>query len=225
MAIQHKSIPDAELHEPKGIVSASSGSTYWADGAGSGAWEKVKSSRLEGLAGDGGIARLKVVTDGSGGFDLFRDYAFGKMHITNNSTPFALTAAADTTLNTASQYVLLTGSGAPFANGTGDGVTFSVNKLTVNHSGVYDLNFWANLTGFPSNIARVAMKFKINDTTFSDMKAVTKSNSNGDDGTLAACDFVQLSANDYIQLYIASDVTGNVVINNSALTMKMIKAL
>jgi hypothetical protein len=225
MAIQHSNIPDAQLHEPKGVASAALNTSYFADGSGSGDWKKVGVETLSGLSGDGGVARLKVVTDGSNGFDLYRDYAFGKMHITNNSTPFALTAVADTTLNTASQYVLLTGSGAPFANGLEDGVTFSVNKLTVNHSGIYDLNFWACITGFPSNTAHVALKFRINGTTFSDMKVVTKSNSNGDDGILAACDLVQLTANDYLQLYITSDVTGNVVINNSALTMKMIKAL
>lgn len=225
MAIQHKNIPEAELHESKGVSTAVLNTAYFANGAGSGSWKKVGAETLNGLSGDGGVARLKVVTDGANGFDLYRDYAFGKMHITNNTTPFALTAAADATLNTSSQYVLLTGSGAPFANGTGDGVTFSTNRLTVGYAGVYDLNFWACLTGFPSNTAKVAMKFKINGTTFSDMKVVTKSNSNGDDGILAACDLIQLSANDYIQLYIASDVTGNVVINNSALTMKMIKAL
>lgn len=225
MAIQHKNIPEAELHESKGVSTAVVNTAYFANGSGSGSWKKVGAETLNGLSGDGGVARLKVVTDGANGFDLYRDYSFGKMHITNNTTPFALTAAADATLNTSSQYVLLTGSGAPFANGTGDGVTFSTNRLTVGYAGVYDLNFWACLTGFPSNTAKVAMKFKINGTTFSDMKVVTKSNSNGDDGILAACDLIQLSANDYIQLYIASDVTGNVVINNSALTMKMIKAL
>lgn len=225
MAIQHSNIPDAQLHEPKGVASAALNTSYFADGSGSGDWKKVGVETLSGLSGDGSVARLKVVTDGANGFDLYRDYAFGKMHITNNSTPFALTAVADTTLNTASQYTLLTGSGAPFANGLEDGVTFSTNKLTVNHSGVYDLNFWACLTGFPSNTAKVGLKFKINGTTFSDMKVVTKSNSNGDDGLLAACDLVSLTANDYIQLYIASDTTGNVVINNMALTMKMIKAL
>jgi len=225
MAIQHSNIPDAQLHEPKGVASAALNTSYFADGSGSGDWKKVGVETLSGLSGDGGVARLKVVTDGSNGFDLYRDYAFGKMHITNNSTPFALTAVADTTLNTASQYTLLTGSGAPFADDLEDGVTFSVNKLTVNHSGVYDLNFWACITGFPTNTAHVAMRFRINGTTFSSMKVVAKSNGAGDDGIMAACDLIELSANDYIQLYIASSATGNVTINNAALTMKMIKAL
>ena len=225
MTIQHKNIANDQLHEPKDINTASSNTTYFSNGAGSGVWKKVGAETLSGISGDGGISRLKIVTDGANGFDLVRDYSFGKMHITNNLVPFAVTAAADTSLNTSSQYVLLTGSGAPFANGLEDGVTFSVNKMTVDFAGVYDLNFWACLTGFPSNTAKVGVKFRINGSTFSDMKAVTKSNSNGDAGNLAANDLITLGVGDYIQLYIASDVTGNIVINNMALTMKMIKAL
>lgn len=225
MAIQHKNIPDAELHESKGVATAVMNTAYFANGAGSGSWSKVTTPKLQGLSTDGGVARLKLLTDGAEGFDLYRDAAFGKMHITNNITPFALTAAADATLNTASQYVLLTGSGAPFANGLEDGVVFNTNRLTVQYDGIYDLNFWSCLTSFPSNTAKIGIKFRVNGTTFSDMKVLTKSNSNGDDGLLAANDLVQLSANDYIQLYIASDTTGNVTINNMMLTMKMIKAL
>ncbi len=225
MAIQHKNIPDAELHESKGVASAASNTAYFANGSGSGTWKKTGVETLNGLSGDGGVARLKIVTDGSNGFDLYRDYAFGKMHITNNTVPFALTAVADTTLNTSSQYTLLTGSGAPFDNGLEDGVTFSTNKLTVNHAGIYEINFWACLTSFPSNTAKIGLKFKINNTTFSAMKVLTKSNSNGDDGLLAANDLIQLAENDYIQLYMASDTTGNVIINNMMLTAKMIKAL
>lgn len=225
MSIQHKNIPDAELHESKGVATAVINTAYFANGAGSGSWSKVSTPKLQGLSTDGGVARLKLLTDGAEGFDLYRDAAYGKMHITNNNTPFALTAVADTTLNTASQYTLLTGSGAPFADGLEDGVVFNTNRLTVQHAGVYDLNFWSCLTGFPSNTAKVGVKFKLNGTTFSDMKVVSKSNSNGDYGLLAANDFVQLAANDYIQLYVASDTTGNVVINNMMLTVKMIKAL
>ncbi len=38
--IQHKVIPDADLHEPKGVSGASSGTVYVADGLGSGQWIK-----------------------------------------------------------------------------------------------------------------------------------------------------------------------------------------
>lgn len=39
MTIQHKDIPDAQRHEPKGITIATSGSVYTANGAGTGTWK------------------------------------------------------------------------------------------------------------------------------------------------------------------------------------------
>jgi hypothetical protein len=38
MAIEHDAIPNADLHEPKGVNAATSGQVYVADGVGSGAW-------------------------------------------------------------------------------------------------------------------------------------------------------------------------------------------
>ena len=42
MSLQHKDIPEAGLHEPKGVSTASSGETYQADGLGSGNWALPK---------------------------------------------------------------------------------------------------------------------------------------------------------------------------------------
>lgn len=39
--IQHKNIPDAQLHEPKGVASASANTVYLADGLGSGSWSSA----------------------------------------------------------------------------------------------------------------------------------------------------------------------------------------
>lgn len=38
MAIEHDSIPNADIHEPKGASTATEGTVYISDGAGSGAW-------------------------------------------------------------------------------------------------------------------------------------------------------------------------------------------
>lgn len=56
MAIQHKDIVDAELHEPKGIATAAAGTAYIADSAGSGAWEQVQRE---------GYSCMKCVTTGA----------------------------------------------------------------------------------------------------------------------------------------------------------------
>jgi len=44
--IQHVNITDPQLHEPKGASSASSGTAYIADGAGSGAWQIIPLASL-----------------------------------------------------------------------------------------------------------------------------------------------------------------------------------
>lgn len=41
MTIQHKDLPEAQLHEPKGVSTALQRQVYRSDGAGSGAWEYV----------------------------------------------------------------------------------------------------------------------------------------------------------------------------------------
>ena len=74
--VQHSALTDPNIHEPKGIASASVGEVYVADGAGSGAWETI--------AG----------------------HSYGDLYISNNSTSFTLAAAsALTKLNPSSAWV------------------------------------------------------------------------------------------------------------------------
>lgn len=40
MAVNHASLTDPEIHEPKGITSANAGDVYIADGSGSGEWKQ-----------------------------------------------------------------------------------------------------------------------------------------------------------------------------------------
>lgn len=42
----HKDLTGADLHEPKGVASAASGSVYVANGLGSGAWTAVKTAQV-----------------------------------------------------------------------------------------------------------------------------------------------------------------------------------
>jgi len=46
MAVEHNTLTDPELHEPKDVASASDGQFYIADGAGSGDWRYIPHSSL-----------------------------------------------------------------------------------------------------------------------------------------------------------------------------------
>lgn len=223
--IQHKDIPDAQLHEPKGIVTASNRQVYVANGSGSGAWAKIKSENLEGLTGDGGVANKTVMTDGTGGFKTVTHRAYGVMGITSNSTAFAVTAAADPTLQATAGYVNFTGTGAPWGGESLFGVTFSTDRLVAPVNGVYDVRFWANISTFPSNTAYLGARFKINNTSWSPRTVITKSNANGDHGEWNAFGLVTLNAGDYVQLFVASSATGNMVISNANLTLDLKRGL
>lgn len=63
MSVQHKEIPDAQLHEPKGVVSAANKSVYVADGSGSGSWRKLKESDLDYSSAAGNIFGWNDIAD------------------------------------------------------------------------------------------------------------------------------------------------------------------
>lgn len=77
---EHKDLTGANLHEPKGVASASIGEIYVADGLGSGAWKKSAFS------------------------------VHGEMIIAGNTTPEVTPTAADATLSTDTDYTkIITG--------------------------------------------------------------------------------------------------------------------
>lgn len=225
MTIQHKDIPDAQLHEPKGIVSSAANKVYVANGAGSGTWKQIDSTAIQGLTGDGGVSGKKMVSNGTNGFSLVSDGVFGSMVITGNTNAFAITAAADSTLNTNSDYVLFTGTGAPWAaENLNGGLTFTTNRLTVPVNGVYRIDLWADISGFPTNTASVSVKYRINGTTFSSRHPKVKSNSAGDAGQLNGFGLIPLNAGDFIQLYLASTATGSLTFIDVNTTITLVKA-
>ena len=65
--VQHKDLPDAQLHEPKGASSANAGDVYVSDGAGSGSWATASA-----LGSDTATAGEQLTADGAGGLDFSR---------------------------------------------------------------------------------------------------------------------------------------------------------
>ena len=198
---------------------------YVSSGGGTGAWARVNSSNIQGMAGDGGVANLKTVSDGVGGFKFLADGQYGDMVITTNTNTFTMTAAVDPTLNTNSDYVLFTGTGAPWAAHLNTGVTFSTDRLTVSANGIYRVDFWGTISQFPSNTAKVAVKHRINGTTLVARHPTVKSNSAGDSGNLNGFGLVQLNAGDYLQLMVASTASGGLIIADANLTVSLVEGL
>jgi len=89
MTIQHKLIADPDIHEPKGVASATSGKVYVANGSGSGTWTKLGPSNLLGLTGSG-TAGDTITVDGSGNF-VFAGAPHGAVNFYNLASPYTLT--------------------------------------------------------------------------------------------------------------------------------------
>jgi hypothetical protein len=85
MTIQHSLIADADLHEPKGVVSATSNKVYVSNGSGSGTWQKIVPSQLAGISTSGAAGQI-IGVDGSGNF-TFNGAPHGQIHFYNIGTP------------------------------------------------------------------------------------------------------------------------------------------
>jgi hypothetical protein len=179
---------------------------------------------MKSIAGDGGVADKRILTDGANGFKLVTDKAYGSMVITNNSANFPVTAVADTTFDTPSQFSLLTGAGAPWSSESLFGVTFTTDRLTVPVTGVYLINLWLNVDTFPNASARVCVRYRLNGTgAYSSRKPTIKSAIANDISQLTGFGLLSLTAGDYLQLYIASDTTGNIVIGDVNNTLTLVR--
>lgn len=92
--IQHRDIPDAQRHEPKGASTAAAGTAYVSNGAGSGAWATADALG-SGAAGAGAL----LVADGSGGLDFLRYQGWGQFEdsrVTLGTPTQVLTSGART---------------------------------------------------------------------------------------------------------------------------------
>lgn len=224
MAIQHRDIQDPDIHEPKGISTAAAGTSYRANGIGSGVFRKDLPSDLEGLSGAQPGDRVLIAPDGLS-FSSRKDFALGSMLVLSNDNGFTVSSAADSTLNSNADYVLFSGNGAPWqADSIMNGVTFSTDRLTVTSSGIYKIEIWAVIKGFPTNSAMVSLKYRRNGTLFGPAKAMVKSNSAGDYGNISAFGITELQGGDFIQLAVASTDAGSLTFDSIRMSIILLQA-
>lgn len=182
MAIEHKDIPDVDLHEPKGAASATANTLLAATGTGATAFRRWQHT----------------------------DHA--QMVITNNSTPIAIPAAADPTLNTDSDYVKIATN---WSSTHGLGITFNIDELQVAVDGHYLIHFWADLL-VPLNNNFIGIKYAVNDTApYSLQKLKTQSVTTNDYKNISGSGYLTLSANDTLSVYIAASKADNIVVEEA----------
>jgi hypothetical protein len=92
LTIQHKLITDPDIHEPKGVAASAVNKVYVADGAGSGAWQKITPKELSGISGFG-TAGDTITVDGTGNF-VFAGAPHGDVKFYNLASPYTLTYPA-----------------------------------------------------------------------------------------------------------------------------------
>lgn len=187
-------------------------------------WSKAGSDSLKGLSGDGAIVGKSLKTDGLNGFTLYQPESYGAMIITNNVVNFPVVAVADTTFNTPAQFTLLTGVGAPWTSENLYGTTFTTDRIAVSVTGVYMINLWMNVNVFPNASARVSIRYRLNGTgAYSTRKPTIKSAIANDVSQLTGFGLLNLVAGDYVQLYVASDTTGNIVFGDANSTLHLVR--
>lgn len=119
--IEHKDITDANRHEPKGASTAAVNSVYSSDGAGSGTWQKVANTNMEGISANGSAGYF-LLADGVGGF-VFAPASHGGIYFSNFGAPYVL--AATTSYAKINATTTASGSAVAMTEGTNCRLTYT----------------------------------------------------------------------------------------------------
>lgn len=140
--------------------------------------------------------------------------AYGQLTITQNVTVTAKTAAVDQTLATNSDYTQITGIWNAIPHGLNLGVTQQTNSFTVGVAGVYYIEVWATCTSSVNN-TNIAVRFAVNGVISLGRRPRTKIQAANDRVNLSAHGFVQFAAGDVVTLWLASDKTANITMEDA----------
>ena len=117
-SVLHKTLPDSELHEPKGVANAVNKTVYRAKGAGSGNWVKITPQMLQGVSTVGNPDQ-PITMDGNGNFVVGTTSVngFGRANkaVAGGSTSMWTLTANANNVNTLAENVSLTATGIKVA--------------------------------------------------------------------------------------------------------------
>lgn len=196
MATQHSAITnDADLHEPKGAGSA--------------------------------LSRQVLVANGLGGTSFTNGLmnTHSQIGINSNTTAKAMTAAADATLNTNTDYTKMTGAAFPWTVAYTDNISFTTDQFTLPYGGYYLVSFWGSFKVAAINTF-MGIKYAINNTApYSVQKLITQSTTANDIKSLSATSIIgPVSANDTLSFYMASTNSTNITMQDGGVMVGYLHA-
>lgn len=143
---------------------------------------------------------------------------WGQRTITNNTTVKAMTAAVDPTLSTNSDYSQVTGIFSALPDGIVNGVTQQTNSMLINTTGPYEIKVWSSFTSSVNN-TNVSFKFAINGVIQTARRPRARVGTTGDRVSVSAHGYINLTAGDVVSLWIASDQTANITIEDGVFSV------
>ena len=183
----HKNLTGTELHEPKGVDSATSGTFYKANGAGSGSWSALTGTDVA-LTDAGTYFTTDNVEAALQYLGLVMN-TYGGLYITDNTTSETATGSSYDTWTT--------GWSAGLASNI---IQSTVNgSLQVTATGVYTFNCMISFYQDGASAATWLFGPALNGTIIS-KTIVSRTNSSTNIGSVAATGLLSLSANDIITL-------------------------
>lgn len=153
---------------------------------------------------------------GSGSWKSQGSSDFANMYITNNTTTDAVTANASP--HTDSNYVSLAGR---YTAGESEHISISSGVITIPHAGIYELSGYVTAKHDTAN-ATIYLAFKVNGVLGSRVLQ-ERINGTGQYLTMAGSAIFAGALNDTIEVFTGSDVTGNVTINDSNISIKLLR--
>lgn len=197
--VQHSTLTGTNLHESKGVSTATSKTVYIANGIGSGVWAKLSPQSLTNLSTNGAVGQI-VTVDGAGGFTLVSG-AHGQTDFFN-ATPYSLAVVAGTPVKLAPTTIA---GGVPqnITEGTNARLTYTgadTLKITVLYSLSVD-----QASGTNKDITLSVYKNGV----LSNAQMICSTRS-GEKSVISGATTVNAATNDYFEIY--ADVSANATV-------------
>ena len=200
MTIQHNVITDPNIHEPKGVASATSGKVYKSDGTGSGNWVYP----LTGL--DTALQHQVFKSDGSGSGTWKYPPAkgHGEIYINSGATTHTLGSGSSfTKLNPGTEWTASTYEDIL----TVDAANGEIDLVLAGH---YKIDFWCNFTTAAiASGSAYKFKFAIDGVVSPRVVTVTKPTNGVDTLHVMASGLVDATAGQALSIYVGGDGTSS----------------